>query len=265
MAASEVTHRVAPVRLIERGNAGQQALLDIALPVGLPLVSCLMVTGNRPTRAMLAIECFVRQTYPRRELVIIDDGLNDTLSRHVAELANPQVRLIRLPPTDQTLGELRNVAVASAAGELVCQWDDDDLYDPHRLHWQIAALTTTSAAACFLERWTIVWTDGPRIGLSTRRIWEGSMIATRASLTPYPALRRGEDSVVTDHLVQERRVALLDLPDLYTYLVHGANTFPMSHFDAHWQAATLRFEDPATTLDSLNNRVPIHAALTLPE
>lgn len=263
MSPSDVTHRVAPVRLIERGDPGEQVLVDIALPKNPPLVSCLMVTGNRPARAALAIDCFTRQTYPQRELVIIDDGVSEALAQHVAALANPQIRLFRLPPTHQTLGELRNLAVAAAVGEWVCQWDDDDLYDPDRLRWQIATLTATSAVACFLERWTMVWTDGPRIGLSTRRLWEGSMVARRAGLTPYPALRRGEDSAVTDHIVREARVALLDLPDLYTYLVHGTNTFPTIHFDAHWQAATKRFEDTTATIDTLNLRVPIHAALAL--
>lgn len=263
MSTTEGAHRSTPVRLIERGVVGQRILLDVQLPESLPLVSCLMITGNRPVRAALAIDCFVRQTYPQRELVILDDGPTETLAGYVKALANPQIRLIRLPPTNQSLGELRNVAVDAASGDLVCQWDDDDLYDPDRLRWQVATIATTSTAACFLERWTMVWSDGPRIGLSTRRIWEGSMVADRSSMARYPAIRRGEDSAVTDQIVQRSRVALLDRPDLYTYLVHGSNTFPPSHFDAHWNSATQQFTDATAALSTLNRRVPILRALDL--
>jgi glycosyltransferase involved in cell wall biosynthesis len=43
-------------------------------PSAEPLVSCLMVTRDRPHLAERAVHCFARQTWQCRELVIIDDG-----------------------------------------------------------------------------------------------------------------------------------------------------------------------------------------------
>src|SRR5690606_21807539 len=40
----------------------------------LPLVSCIMPTYNRRAFAPLALEYFRRQTYPDRELIVVDDG-----------------------------------------------------------------------------------------------------------------------------------------------------------------------------------------------
>jgi hypothetical protein len=40
----------------------------------LPLVSCIMPTNNRRTFVPKAIEFFLRQDYPNRQLIIIDDG-----------------------------------------------------------------------------------------------------------------------------------------------------------------------------------------------
>ncbi len=39
-----------------------------------PLVSCVMATGNRTRFIPQALRCFLRQTYPNRELLVIDDG-----------------------------------------------------------------------------------------------------------------------------------------------------------------------------------------------
>lgn len=253
-----------PVRMIINGAVQESQLRAAAGPlIDPPLVSCLMVTGARPERAKLAVECFTRQTYGPRELVIIDDGTSDVLAGHVAELGDQRVRMVRLPPSDLSLGQLRNIAVEHSDGDLVCQWDDDDLSDPDRLREQVGLLLELDLDACFLERWTMVWTDGPRGGIGTRRLWEGSMLARRESLPPYPHLRRGEDSPVAEELAAKGRVALLDRPELYVYFVHGGNTFPQSHFDAHWAAASERFADPLAEIRRLQIRVPIQEALAI--
>ena len=252
----------APVRLISAQGTEPPHLHSRPILGAAPLlVSCLMVTAARPTSARLAVECFQRQSYPNRELVIIDDGQTDDLADYVAGLGDERIRMVRLASTDKTLGELRNAAVANARGDLVCQWDDDDLSDPDRLWWQVGVLNDSGAEACFLERWTILWSDGPRIAIGTRRLWEGSMVARREVVVEYPALRRGEDSPVAEAIVSRGTVALLDLPELYIYLVHGNNTFDAAHFDAHWDAATVRVENPNLHLAHLQKRVPVAQAL----
>ena len=39
-----------------------------------PLITCAMVTRNRPLLAHRAIHCFMNQTYANKELLILDDG-----------------------------------------------------------------------------------------------------------------------------------------------------------------------------------------------
>ena len=110
-----------------------------------------MVTAARPASARLAVECFQRQSYPNREMVIIDDGPTDDLADYVAGLADERIRMVRLASTDKTLGELRNTAVANAHGELVCQWDDDDLSDPDPPLWTCRVHPGFRSDASFLE------------------------------------------------------------------------------------------------------------------
>ena len=237
--------RQLPCMLLEQGRtlmSGQFDLNEYSAQDNLPLVSCMMVTRGRAALAMRAIHCFQIQSYPARELVIIDDDHDDTLARAVAALHDPRIIYTRLPASALPLGELRNLALARTTGAYVAQWDDDDLSAPDRLAVQMAAITTLRADACFLQRHTLWWPQQRRFAHSNRRIWEGSFVASKAVMSAYPALPRGEDTPVIARILSERRAAVLDAPQLYTYVFHGANTFDAQHWNAHWRNATATFE-----------------------
>ncbi|MBF0296464.1 MAG: glycosyltransferase family 2 protein [Magnetococcales bacterium] len=217
-----------------------------------------MVTRGRFAQARLAVECFLRQTYPRRELVIVHDGPDPALRDHLAGLHHPAIRLVELPDENTPLGALRNLAVREAAGSHVCQWDDDDLYDPLRLERQFDALIRSYASACLLHSWMIWWPRDERLAISCQRLWEGSLLCEKAFLPPYPELRKGEDTPVVESLWQTRRVVLLDMPHLYLYIVHGANTFGTGHFERHWLEGRQRFTGEAfhEAMRALDGRLP---------
>jgi glycosyltransferase involved in cell wall biosynthesis len=245
----------------------------VAKADGLPLISCLMVTKGRGGLLKFAIDGFARQTYPNRELVVVCDSpalpQDDPLERAIRDAACPNIRLIRVEaasrsgaqPGGLTLGELRNIAVDRAAGRYVCQWDDDDLYDPCRLEMQQRVLAAAGAQACLLGRWMIWWPAENRLAVSCERDWEGSLLCERATMPRYPALRRGEDTPVVEHLRRSARVVRMDLPRLYTYVVHGGNTFTAPHFEAHWQGATARFDGGRcrAVLEEMGKRLPVEA------
>lgn len=230
-----------------------------ASEAGLPLVSCLMVTRGRVPLALVAVDCFLRQTYPNRELVLVDDDPDDALERALAGTDRSRIRHIRLPDEGRPLGALRNIAVEQAHGTYVCQWDDDDLHDPMRLEMQLRVLRQSGCQACVLVRWLTWWPRSGRLAVSNQRHWEGSLLCERSVLARYPELRRGEDSAVMQRLVESVRLVRMDLPRLYLYVAHGANTFEADHFEAHWQEASLRWpaEAMARLLTELAHRLPI--------
>ena len=206
------------------------------------MISCLMVTRDRYAHALQALHAFRRQTYPYRELIIVDDGADARLANEVERLSDPRIRILRRPDRRETLGVLRNVAVGAASGRYVCQWDDDDLYDPLRLEMQMSALQGAQAKACLLSRWMIWWPGTDQVAVSRQRVWEGSLLCEKSALPPYPELRSGEDTPAVEELCRRVRTVYLDQPRLYVYVAHGANTFGSSHFDEHWSAASRRFE-----------------------
>ena len=212
----------------------------------LPRVSAMMVTKGRPQLAQRAIRCFQKQTYPNKELVIIDDDPDETLFDWVSNLLarpgkKPNILYVRLPAENKSLGELRNIAVERATGAYVAQWDDDDLSHPKRLALQMALLQLFQTDACFLQREQIWMPERQQLALSSRWMWESSMVCAKAKMGLYPPLRKGEDTPVTSQIALQGRVLLLDYPQLYTYVFHGNNTFDYEHFEKHWKDATAHY------------------------
>lgn len=99
-----------------------------------PLVSAIMPTANRQHVARQAAEMFLAQSWPNKELVVIDDGLRETLLPD-----HPQIRYIRVSRTG-ALGAKRNLACSHARGEFICHWDDDDIYTADRIEHQVLGL-----------------------------------------------------------------------------------------------------------------------------
>lgn len=112
----------------------------------LPLAACIMPTFNRRNFVAKAIEYFQRQDYERKQLIIVDDG-TDCIRDLVPEDANLiYIRLNRKTP----LGEKRNIAIESAAAEIILHWDDDDWYANDRIGYQTRALVEQGANICGL-------------------------------------------------------------------------------------------------------------------
>ena len=113
----------------------------------LPLVSCIMPTYNRRNFVTQAIRYFLRQDYPNKELLIVDDGTDP-----VGDLVPPDssVKYVRLHGRRET-GTKRNLGSEAASGDLVMSWDDDDWYGPHRISYQVGPLLDGTADATALS------------------------------------------------------------------------------------------------------------------
>jgi len=211
----------------------KQSLITFKQVADIPLVSCLMVTCGRFEMAKRSIHCFCKQTYSNKELVIIDDDESDILADWVKTLQDNRINYIRLPNEGKMLGELRNMAVELANGSYIAQWDDDDLSAPKRLAIQMAVIHIFQTDACFLQREQLWYPQERIFAKSCHRLWEGSFICAKDNLPPYPIQRKGEDTPVAEQVALQRRIALLDFPELYTYTFHNLNTFDKQHFKEH--------------------------------
>jgi len=118
-----------------------------------PLVSCLCVTRNRVQMLSRAISCFLDQSYPARELVVVYEDDDAATRKYLLDFDEPSVRPIMVASSPKlTLGALRNISIQSSRGFFVAQWDDDDWYAPTRLAEQIKAIRTDDRRGCILAR-----------------------------------------------------------------------------------------------------------------
>ena len=204
---------------------------------GLPRVSCIMPTFNRRHYVPQAIAYFLRQDYPNRELLILDDG-----EEAVADLApaDPRIRYVRLS-TRLLLGTKRNRACELAQGELIAHWDDDDWMAPHRLSRQVRALLAAGADLCGAPRqiyydpvhdraWLYQYAGG------SQRYVAGNTLCYRRAFwqaNPFPEIQVGED---TRFIWSPRARKLAATPDwdYYIGLLHANNTSPKGLNPPHW-------------------------------
>ncbi len=225
-----------------------------------PKISCIMPTRNRFHFAKMAIECFRRQTYTNTELVIVEHTpMDDRLSEHVQQLGDTRIRLFSEPDGEKTLGEVRNFALDQCTGYYIAAWDDDDLCDPFRLEAQHTLLCMLDAHACVMSR-TVDWAPAiEHLLINEQRSWEGTLLCEASVMARYGHITIGEDGIMQRALESVARVAWIDMPRLYVYLMHGTNLWASEHYDDHWSVALRRYEGTTyrRVLRELSRRLPI--------
>ena len=94
-----------------------------------PLISCKMITYGRVEFLEESLHSFLLQDYPgEKELVIVNDYPLQKL-----KFDHPDVRIYNLDETFKTIGEKENYATELCRGDIICQWDDDDVAMPWHL------------------------------------------------------------------------------------------------------------------------------------
>jgi hypothetical protein len=204
-----------------------------------PLVSCIMPTADRRAFVPHAIGQFLRQDYPNRELVVLDDGADS-----IADLIPPddRVRYVRLPHR-MTMGAKHNLACEAARGEVIVHWDDDDCHADRRLSYQVNDLLRRHPyTLCGLARlyfyepstgraWQYAYPAGSRPWVSGatfcyyKSFWEQHR---------FPDMNEGADTVFVWSL---QGVDVVAHPDhtFYVAIVHANNTSPKKTDDPLWQ------------------------------
>ena len=183
-----------------------------------------MITGMHPSRyalARVAIRCFQDQSYPNKELLIINHGIES--------LASDDARVVELrfqkKPWD-TVGDLRNLGLKYATGDFLISWDDDDWHHPKRIEVQMSA--QTGDAAVFLRKrihysllnQAACYVDFPHGALAT-------ILHPRNVECRYPSLIRNSDTEFANQF--KRRIAIDNDAELYVRFYHGQNLWPAGH------------------------------------
>ena len=103
-----------------------------------PFVSALCLTRNRRQWLPIAIQCFLSQSYPNKEMVIVADG------EDVSDLVpnDPRIRFVVIEEGFE-IGGKRNFSCHIAQGDILMNWDDDDWSAPTRMADQVERLISS--------------------------------------------------------------------------------------------------------------------------
>jgi glycosyltransferase involved in cell wall biosynthesis len=100
---------------------------------GTPLVSVVVPTCNRRAVLQRCVEALVRQTHPRYEIIIVDDGSTDDTPRFMEQfIADHPDKTIRYLRNETNLGAnpSRNRGIREATGAFVAFEDSDCVAEP---------------------------------------------------------------------------------------------------------------------------------------
>jgi glycosyltransferase involved in cell wall biosynthesis len=116
----------------------------------MPLVSILIPAYNAENWIADSIRSATAQSWPRKEIIIVDDGSNDQTAAVARRFASKEVAVVSTE--NRGAAAARNCALQLSQGDYIQWLDADDLLAPDKVERQLAALQQT---------------DDPRILLSS--------------------------------------------------------------------------------------------------
>lgn len=189
-----------------------------------PSVTCLCLTKDRREWLPKAIDYFLAQDYPNRELLIVADKLEDY------DGLVPQDGRIRVIETGhRTVGEKRNIGCAHTDADLIAIADDDEYSAPGRLSSQVAHLVSSDKALTGYN--AMKFTDGKDWWLYTGAkdfAIATSMLFKRLFWNDYKFqhVQCGQDEQLSYTAQGLRQIATQPDMNLMYATVHKGNTSP---------------------------------------
>ena len=102
-------------------------------------VSVIIPTYNHCDYVLQTLESVFAQSFSDYEVIVVNDGSPDNTSHVLAPLVQ-QGRIRYIEQTNAGQAAARNKGLAQATGEFIAFLDDDDLWPPDKLQWQVEFL-----------------------------------------------------------------------------------------------------------------------------
>lgn len=106
-----------------------------------PLVSILIPAYNAETWIADTIESAIAQTWPHKEIIVVDDGSTDRTLAVALKFESNAVRVVTQP--NQGAAAARNKALSLSRGDYIQWLDADDLLAPDKIAHQIRTAAET--------------------------------------------------------------------------------------------------------------------------
>jgi len=135
----------------------------------LPLVTVYIATHNRPALLARAVGSCVAQTYPRLEIIVVDDNSTPEHKQQNQQLLEqyPQIKYLHLAVASGA-PVARNSAIEMANGEFITGLDDDDEFDPRRITELVQQWYSRPGCAFLCTGYTVISEQQRRFSFARR-------------------------------------------------------------------------------------------------
>ena len=104
----------------------------------MPLISVVIPVFNGETTILETIESVLNQTFLDFEIIVINDGSQDSTLKIVSDIADHRLQVLTYP--NAGLAASRNRGITQSQGEYIAFLDADDLWTPDKLEAQLNRL-----------------------------------------------------------------------------------------------------------------------------
>lgn len=112
-----------------------------------PLVSVIIPTYNRKALLPRAMRSVLAQSMTDLELIVVDDGSQNSCADVVESFSDPRAHYVR-HPRNRGLPAARNTGIRVARGRYIAFLDDDDQWVSHKLARQLQLMPQVDAVLC---------------------------------------------------------------------------------------------------------------------
>lgn len=104
-----------------------------------PLVSIVIPAYNAEAYVREAVDSALAQTYPNKEVIVVDDGSTDGTGAVLQSYIDKKA-IVYVRQDNKGLSSARNTGMRNARGEYIALLDSDDLFLPDKIARQVADL-----------------------------------------------------------------------------------------------------------------------------
>lgn len=197
------------------------------------LVTAIMPTRGRTEWARQAVACFQAQTYPNKELIVLDDIEEPSFGQGI--IVPNTLQFSYLKSSSRSIPIKRNQCCRAASGEIILHWDSDDWYAPERMADQVQRLeesgkqVTGYHSVLFYgesmkedERlWKYYGSDRYAVGVSlayTKAFWTRNQFPESIAV--------GEDNTFGRAALHAQQLISVDGGKMIVARIHDGNTAP---------------------------------------
>jgi len=120
-----------------------------------PLISVIIPAYNADKFIQKTLNSVLSQTYENIEVIVVDDGSEDSTAEIVKRIAETDQRVVLLKQPNAGVAAARNLAIEYSKGDYIAPIDADDIWYPQNLEKQLKCLQQSDSSVGVIYAWSV--------------------------------------------------------------------------------------------------------------